>query len=142
MGQGRGDRSIGCVVATVARQLPTAAVGVDHWHLIRLANLMVTQVRQRVARERRGRRGRTDDLAWAHRMLLLRAGNRLSERALQRLDHVLAHDDPIGKLGAAWGVKERLRMLLACTDLQAGDTARGILGCAVPGADMPETTRQ
>ena len=127
--------------ASLTRQLPKAKVSVDHWHLVRLANLMLTTVRQRVAREQHGRRGRKDDLVWAHRLLLLRAGNRLSPRALARLDDVLTHDDPTGQIGAAWGVKERLRLLLACTDLDAADTARGLLGIAVLAADMPETWR-
>ena len=113
----------------------------DHWHLVRLATLTLTRVRQRVAREQLGHRGRKDDLAWAHRMLLLRAGNRLSERALRRLDQVLLHDDPTGEIGAAWGVKERLRQLLACRDLDAADHARGLLGIAVLAADMDETWR-
>ena len=124
--------------ATVTRQLPAAQVSVDHFHLIMLANLMVTTVRQRVAREQLGRRGTTADQAWAHRLLLLRAGDRLSERALQRLFNVFAHDDPSDELGAAWAVKERLRTLLATTDLDAADTARGHLGVAVLAADMPE----
>jgi transposase len=37
--------------------LPHARIAVDHWHLVRLANDMVTEVRQRVARERHDRRG-------------------------------------------------------------------------------------
>ncbi|MFC0556178.1 hypothetical protein ACFFHJ_35260 [Planotetraspora thailandica] len=83
----------------------------DRLGLARLADLTVTKVRQRVAREQLGHRGRKDDLAWAHRMLLLRAGDRLSARVLRRLDHVDApgRDDPTGDIGAAWGVKERLR---------------------------------
>ena len=125
--------------SAIGTALPTASISVDHWHLVRLANLMVTTVRQRVAREWLGRRGRATDGAWAHRMLLLRAGNTLTPGAWDRLDRVFTHDDPTGELGAAWGVKERLRMLLACTDLQAADTARGLLGIAVVGADMPET---
>jgi len=38
--------------------LPDAQIAVDHWHLVRLGNDMVTEVRQRVAREQLGRRGR------------------------------------------------------------------------------------
>jgi len=113
----------------------------DRLGLVRLANLTVTKVRQRVAREQLGHRGRKDDLAWAHRMLLLRAGDRLSARALRRLDHVFARDDPTGEIGAAWGVKERLRQLLACTDLEAADHTRGLLGVTVLAADMDETWR-
>jgi len=127
--------------SAIGKALPAASISVDHWHLVRLANLMVTAVRQRVAREWLGRRGRATDGAWAHRMLLLRAANTLSPRAWDRLDRVFAHDDPTGELGAAWGVKERLRMLLACTDTDAADTARGLLGIAVLAADMDETWR-
>lgn len=127
--------------AALRQALPHARISVDHWHLIRLANLMVTGVRQRVAREQLGRRGRKNDLAWAHRLLLLRGGDQLSERAWARLEHVLHHDDPTNEIGAAWGVKERLRMLLACPDLTAADTARGMLGIAVAAADMDETWR-
>lgn len=125
--------------ATVTRQLPTARVSVDHFHLIQLANLMLTTVRQRVAREQLGHRGRKENTAWAHRMLLLRAGDRLSPAATDRLFKIFAHDDPTDELGAAWGVKERLRMLLATTDLDAADHARGMLGLSVVSADMPET---
>ena len=58
--------------------LPHAQIAVDHFHLVRLANEMVTDVRQRVAREQLGRRGTTADPAWVHRRMLLAAGNRLS----------------------------------------------------------------
>jgi transposase len=124
--------------SAISHALPHAQVSVDHWHLVRLANLMVTAVRQRVARQWLGRRGRATDGAWAHRMLLLRAGNTLTPRAWDRLDRVFIHDDPTGELGAAWGVKERLRLLLATRTLTEADTARGLLGIAVVAADLPE----
>jgi hypothetical protein len=94
--------------------LPNARIAVDHWHLVKLGNDMVTEVRQRASRERHGRRGRTTDAAWAHRRLLLTAGDRLSVKQLDRLTEMLAADDPTDEIGgAAWGCKERLRMLLA-----------------------------
>lgn len=74
-------------------------------------------------------------------MLLLRAGDRLSAPASHRLEQVLLRDDPTGEIGAAWGVKERLRMLLACTDLDAADHARGMLGVTVLAADVDEAWR-
>ncbi|MGH8777069.1 MAG: ISL3 family transposase [Jiangellaceae bacterium] len=40
-------------------------------------------------------------------------GDRLSRRQLNRLNRVLAVDDPTGEIGAAWGCKELLRQLLA-----------------------------
>lgn len=124
--------------SAITAMLPGARIAVDHWHLVRLANEMVTATRQRVARETLGRRGRKSDLVWAHRMLLLRAGNELSPAATDRLLAVLAADDPTGQIGAAWGVKERLRMLLATTDLTAAATAHAAFEATVTAAAIPE----
>jgi len=102
---------------------------------------MLTDVRQRVAREQLGRRGGKNDPAWAHRRLLLAAGNRLTRRGLARLSAMLAADDPTNEIGAAWGIKELLRMLLACNDSHQGRRALFAFYDAVLLADMPETTR-
>jgi hypothetical protein len=94
--------------AGVRAALPHAQIAVDHWHLVRLANDTLTAVRRRVAREQLGRRGRATDPAWAHRRMLLSAGDRLSPRQLDRLTRVLETDDPTNEIGAAWGCKELL----------------------------------
>src|SRR5512142_2241620 len=127
--------------AAIRRLLPQATIVVDHWHLVRLANQAVTEVRQRVAREQLGHRGGQADPAWAHRRLLLTAGDRLSRRGLARLRHLLAVDDPTNEIGAAWGIKELLRQLL--TALTAHDARQRVFRFydAVLAADMPETTR-
>ena len=127
--------------AAVRRLLPQATLVVDHWHLVRLANQMVTEVRQRVARDQLGRRGRKTDQAWAHRRLLLAAGDRLSSRGLDRLERVLRADDPTDEIGAAWGVKERLRQLLAERDPDRIRHKLWVFYDAAAAADMPETTR-
>jgi transposase len=57
-------------------------VSVNAFHLVKLANDALTQVRQRLARDRHGRRGRGSDPAWANRRLLLRGANTLSPGAL------------------------------------------------------------
>jgi transposase len=122
-------------------QLPVAAVSVDPFHLVKLANDMLTQVRQRVVREAKGRRGRGIDPAWTNRRLLLRAGNTLSPAALARLKATLRADDPTDEIGAAWGVKEQLRRLLASGSLAEAAEQRMQLGAFVLAADMPETDR-
>ena len=127
--------------AAIRRLLPQATIVVDHWHLIRLANQALTEVRQRVAREQLGRRGRTADRAWAHRRLLLAAGDKLSKRGLARLKHVLEVDDPTNQIGAAWGVKELLRQLLAAPTAHDARHRLFRFYDAVARADMPETTR-
>ncbi len=122
-------------------QLPAAAVSVDAFHLVKLANDMVTQVRQRVIREQKGRRGRSVDPAWTNRRLLLRAGNTLSARALARLKATLRTDDPTDEIGAAWGVKEQLRALLSSGSLTDAHEQKMLLGLMVLTANMPETDR-
>src|SRR3954447_10058864 len=122
-------------------QLPHAAVSVDPFHLVKLANDMLTHVRQRVVRDRKGRRGRGADPAWTNRRLLLRAGNTLSPRALARLKSTLQADDPTDEIGAAWGVKEQLRRLLTSGSLADAGKHKMLLGLYVLSADMPETDR-
>jgi transposase len=64
----------------IRRALPQARIVLDHFHLVMLGNKMLTDVRQRVQHEQQGRRGMKIDPAWAHRRLLLRAGNELGPR--------------------------------------------------------------
>jgi transposase len=125
----------------VTANLPGAAVSVDAFHLVQLANQMLTAVRQRRAREVHDRRGRACDPAWANRRLLLRAANTLSARAWDRLEHVFAVDDPTGQLEWAWAVKEHVRMLLATTCLDQAADAMQALHAVAEVAAMPETDR-
>ena len=112
----------------ITEQLPNAKISVDPFHLVQLANLMVTRVRQRLIREREQRRGRKVDPAWANRRLLLRGYDSLSPRAKARLDAVFDSDDPTDELSAAWGVKEQLRRLLNIATVEQARTEKMILG--------------
>jgi transposase len=66
--------------------LPDAKIAVDKWHLVALANQMLTQVRQRVTRDLLGRRGTIADLVWVNRRLLLTGAEHLSQRQGNRPD--------------------------------------------------------
>ena len=132
--------------AGIRRALPNARIVVDHWHLVRLANQALTEVRQRAAREQHGGRGTSADPAWAHRQLLLRAGDQLTPAALARLRLVLDRHDPTNEISAAWGCKELLRQLLTAhgptaysPSMTAHRLTRFLTACV--DADMPETTR-
>jgi transposase len=130
----------------IRRVLPQARIVLDHFHLVLLANTMLTDVRQRVQHEQQGRRGMKIDPAWAHRRLLLRAGNDLGPKALARLRTVFDTDDPTNEISAAWGVKELLRQMLAAHgpngySRQETSTRRTRFLEACVDADMPETTR-
>jgi transposase len=82
----------------VRELLPHAVLAVDHFHLVLLANCAVAAVRQRVTRELLHRRGRASDPAWANRRLLLRARERLSEKALARMWNGCVDHDPTAQI--------------------------------------------
>jgi transposase len=121
--------------------LPRTAVAVDHFHLVSLANQAMTETRQNLSQQVKGRRGRAVDKAWAHRMLLLRGGDTLSCRAARKLEDVFAADDPTGTLQAVWKVKEQLRALLRTGSLEEAATAKEHLEELVKAAARPETNR-
>lgn len=99
--------------AAVHEALPQARVVADHFHLVRLANQAVTDVRRRVTWDTHGRRGRKTDPAWAARRRLLRGRERLSEAQFVRMWNDLIDGDPTAKILTAWIAKEELRALLA-----------------------------
>ena len=98
----------------VTDALPHAVVVADRFHLVRLANDMVTEVRQRATREVRGRRGRKRDPEWAGRRKLLIAHERLDPAAFAKVWNALVDaGDPGIEILHAYTVKENLRHLLA-----------------------------
>lgn len=99
--------------AAVRKALPRAKVSVDHWHVVRLANEMVTKVRRRRVWELHERRGRATDTPWKYRKLLTCAGDRLTVRQRTKLQQILAEDV---ELAVAWGIKEHVRQVLTATD--------------------------
>ena len=54
---------------------------------------------------------------------------------------MLATDDPTGELGAAWGVKEALRLILASPTIEAARAAKARFDAWVAIADTDETDR-
>ena len=63
--------------------LPNALIAVDKWHLVALANQMLTEVRQRVTRDLLGSRGTIADPIWVNRRLLLTGAEHLSRQAME-----------------------------------------------------------
>ena len=121
--------------------LPRTAVSVDHFHLVPLANQALTEVRQQLSHQIHGRRSRVVDPAWAHRLLLLRAGDTLTESARARLETVFTTDDPTVKIKAAWEVKEQVRTLLRTGSLEDAELDKEGLEELVQESKQPETTR-
>lgn len=105
---------LGAPLARALRDvLPHAALVVDRWHLHRLANLMLTLVRQRVTQTVHGQRGRSGNDAWSYRRLLL-SGDAPSPTSSGWLKKIMGsvEEDADGEITAAWAAKEALRQLL------------------------------
>lgn len=111
--------------AAVTKALPQAVIVADHFHVVRLANQALTQVRQRVTRTATGRRGAVTDPVWANRRRLLRGRERLRPKQFTKLWNSLVDNEPTGQVLAAWVAKEELRGLTPSPDEAAsGPTSR------------------
>ena len=121
--------------------LPGVKIAVDKWHLVALANTMVTEVRQRVTRTLLGRRGTVGDPIWVNRRLLLTGGEHLSSKQWQRLWRSFDACDPTKEVQAAWAVKERLRLLLTESEPSRIRWRLADFYQAAIDAQLPEATR-
>lgn len=121
--------------------LPQATLVVDHWHVVRLANQTIDQVRRRVQNETLGHRGRKGDPLYRARRVLLTGDERLTEERFQWMASLLAVGDPDGEVAACWVAKELLREVFSAVD-ETHARRRMIafyLYCA--DADVPELSR-
>jgi transposase len=85
-----------------------ATVVLDHFHVIRLANQALTDLRCRRQQELEGHRGRKGDPLWAARRDLLRGAERLTPHQRERIRRAF-RADPYDELECAWMLKESLR---------------------------------
>lgn len=100
--------------AAVREHLPHATLVVDHFHVVQLANDMVSSVRRRVTATLRGRRVRKDDPEYGLRRRLLRNREDLTDEKFTDMWNRLVDLGPAGEqILTAWIAKEELRALLA-----------------------------
>jgi transposase len=118
-----------------------ATVVVDHFHAIRLANVVVDQVRRRVQQATLGHRGRKRDPLYRIRRLLLAAAEQLTGRGRGRLRAGLTAGDPTGEVAAAWQGKELLRAIYASDGRTAARVALGRFYRWADGVGVPELSR-
>ena len=118
-----------------------ATVVVDHFHAIRLANLVVDQVRRRTQQATLGHRGRKRDPLYRIRKPLLTAAEQLTSRGRVRLRAGLAAGDPTGEVAVAWQGKELLRAVYATGDLAHARAALGRFYRWSDGVGVAELSR-
>jgi transposase len=110
----------------------------DPFHVVRVANRCLDQVRRRVQNETLGHRGRKRDPLYRIRKLLLTGNERLDDRGRDRMLLGLRVGDPHDEVLGAWLAKESVR------DIYLADTwrdARTVLDKTIAGCladDVPE----
>jgi len=114
---------------------------VDHFHAVRLANLVVDQVRRRTQQATLGHRGRKQDPLYRIRKLLLVAAQQLTGRGRARLRAGLAAGDPGGEVAAAWQGKELLRAVYAADGMPAARAALDPFYHWADGVEVAELAR-
>jgi transposase len=118
-----------------------ATVVIDHFHAIRLANMVVDQVRRRVQQTTLEHRGRKHDPLYRIRKLAITARERLTQRGRARLRAGLAAGDPTGEVVAAWQGKELLRAVYAAVGTEAARAALGRFYRWADGVGVAELSR-
>ncbi|QYG93454.1 ISL3 family transposase [Iamia sp. SCSIO 61187] len=103
--------------------LPDAVQVADPFHVIKLANTRLDDVRRRVQQETLGHRGHRDDPLYRSRRLLTKAHERLDDQGEAKLLSFLDAGDPHGEVRMAWHAKETLRGLFD----QPAEAAAGYL---------------
>jgi transposase len=88
----------------------------DPFHVTRVANRTLDQVRRRVQNETLGHRGRKVDPLFRIRKLLLRGDERLDERGRDKMLAGLRFGDPHDEVLGAWLAKEAVRSVYLVDD--------------------------
>ena len=96
--------------------LPAADQVADPFHLVKLANQRLDDVRRRVQQETLGHRGHKNDPLYRSRRLLTMADERLDDGGRTKLLGLLDAGDPRGEVRAAWHAKEMVRAIYDIDD--------------------------
>jgi len=99
--------------------LPDAVQVVDRFHLIRLCNRTLDDVRRRVQNEQMGRRGRKGDPLYRARKLLVMASDNLDEEMTEKLQTLLALGDQSAYVVLTYQVKEAICDFYKMNDYQS-----------------------
>lgn len=125
----------------LATTLPDAVRVLDAFHVVKLGNDVLDQVRRRVQQHTLGRRGHTDDPLYTVRRLLRRGVETLNDKAKARIDAALQAGDPDWELTIAWWSAQQLRAVYHAPTAEEGRRRARILLNGLPGCPIPEVAR-
>ena len=122
--------------------LPHAKQVADPFHVVRLGNDALDEVRRRVQQQTLGHRGRKHDPLYRARKLLVSASENITDQGRVRLRGLLDAGDPYGEVRDAWHAKETLRSIYDIDDPETGaaTVSRLALDLQDPGLP-PEVNR-
>jgi transposase len=121
--------------------LPTATRVLDAFHVVRLGQTALDQVRRRVQQEQTGHRGRIGDPLYRIRRILRRRVDRLTARQHQRIETALAAADPDGQIWAAWICAQQLMAVYAAPTVPLGRTRATAAIATTLACPVPEVAR-
>ncbi len=128
--------------ATALRvELPHATRVLDAFHVVRLGNQVVDEVRRRVQHQQLGHRGHKHDPLFTVRRLLLRGAEHLTERQATKIAAALAAGDPDGEVRLAWQIAQRLRSCYHTQHLADGRRQATQLLDTLHTCPIPEAAR-
>ena len=100
--------------------LPDAKQVADPFHVVRLANDALDEVRRRVQNQTLGHRGHKHDPLYRARKLLVAASENITDNGHTKLRGLLDAGDPYGEVRDAWHAKETLRSIYDIDDANLG----------------------
>ncbi len=122
--------------------LPEAVQVADPFHLIKLANQRLDEVRRRVQNETLGHRGHKTDPLYRSRRLLTKADERLDDNGRSKLLGLLEAGDPHGEVRTAWHAKEVVRSIYDHTSPELALEFVTRLGQDLQDGSCPPEVRQ
>ena len=117
--------------------LPQARQVADPFHVVKLANGALDEVRRRVQNQTLGHRGHKDDPLWRARKLLISASERISDQGRTKLRGLLAAGDPRGEVRDAWLAKETVRGIYDIPDAKLGAATVAEIAREFQDPDLP-----
>jgi len=91
--------------------VPHAGLVADQFHVVKLANQALDEVRRRVQNATLGHRGRKHDPLFRSRRLLVMAEEHHSAESMLKMRSLIAAGDPAGEVRDAWLAKEAVRSI-------------------------------
>ena len=137
----RRDRPLPALRHRGRRPLPDARLVVDHFHVIRLANTALDEVRRRVQHTTLGHRGRKDDPLYRIRRRLLAGHEHLDPAGFARMLAWLDVGDPDGEVAACYLAKELLRETYLADDVFDARRRLTVFYDHCTASDVPELER-